>query len=137
MDVLEIPFVNKVGIVKNQGGRLSLDFVRSNQNHVQTVHASAQFALAETASGDMLQALFPELEGDVVPVLRSSEIKFKKPAVNAVFAYPAVTDEDVLKFEEQLAKKGRALLSVGVELRDEEEQITCSGVFNWFVQRMR
>ena len=78
MDVTKIPFVEKVGIVQKSDGRLELPFNESVHNHLHTIHASAQFVLAETASGEILQTLFPELVGKVVPVLRDSKIKFKK-----------------------------------------------------------
>ncbi|MCK4671138.1 MAG: DUF4442 domain-containing protein [Candidatus Aegiribacteria sp.] len=42
------------------------------QNHLQTIHASAQFTLAETASGEMLRIELPELVGKVVPIFRDS-----------------------------------------------------------------
>jgi len=65
MDVVEIPFVKKVGINKNTNGDLELPFNNEVQNHLQTIHASAQFTLAKTASGEMLQTKFPGLIGKV------------------------------------------------------------------------
>jgi acyl-coenzyme A thioesterase PaaI-like protein len=63
MDVTKIPFVEKVGIVRQPDGGLGLPFNESVHNHLQTIHASAQFTLAETASGEVLQVLFPEIVG--------------------------------------------------------------------------
>lgn len=103
---------------------------------METIHASAQFALAETASGDILQRLFPNLAGKVVPVLRESQIKFKKPAQKKIVAYPSVAAESGSKFEEQISKKGRALISVEVQVKDVDGLVTCMGKFNWFVQQM-
>ena len=137
MDVTKIPFVEKVGVVRQSGGRLGLPFNDSIHNHLQTVHASAQFALAETASGEALQSLFPELVGKVVPVLRDSNIKFKKPAQSTISAHASVADESVSKFRERFAKKGHASISVSVEVIDQAGVITSMGVFNWFVQVLR
>jgi len=134
MDVIKIPFVEKVGITQNSQGRLALPFDEANHNHLQTLHASAQFTLAETASGEILQQLFPDLAGKVIPVLRDSQIKFKKPATQAVYARPTVSDEDIEKFRSQFEKKGRASLSVKVDIHDGDETLTCTGSFNWFVQ---
>lgn len=134
MDVTEIPFVAKIGIGRTEGGGLTLPFSRSTQNHLSTIHASAQFALAETASGEFLQILFPELVGKVVPVLRESKIKFKKPTSVAIYSFPAVSDDSAFKFKEQFEKKGRSSISVDVEIRDSEGVVTCAGMFNWFVQ---
>ena len=134
MDVTKIPFVEKVGIVRSSYGGLKLLFNESIQNHLQTIHASAQFALAETASGEVLQNRFPELIGKVVPVLRDAKVKFKKPAQKTISANPSITDESVIKFKDQFEKKGRASILVNVEIKDQEGVITSVGEFNWFIQ---
>ena len=136
MDVTKIPFVDKVGIQRNTDGELELPFNVGVQNHLQTIHASAQFALAETASGDILRKSFPDLVGKVVPVLRESQIKFKKPAYKKIAAYPSVTAETLSKFDEQISKKGRALISVNVQVKDVDGKVTCTGTFKWFVQKI-
>jgi len=123
-----------VGIVRSAEGSLELPFSHSVQNHVQTLHASAQFTLAETASGEILQISFPELVGKAVPVLRDSQIRFRKPAAKAITAHPVVSDEAISRFKERFAKKGRSSISVTVEIRDSEDTVTCVGTFNWFVQ---
>ena len=136
MDVTEIPFVETVGIQRNTDGELEMPFHTGVQNHLETIHASAQFTLAETASGEILQKSFPDLVDKVVPVLRESQIKFKKPAHKKIVAYPSVTAEAISKFDEQISKKGRALISVEVQVRDVEGQVTCTGIFKWFVQKI-
>lgn len=136
MDVTQIPFILKVGISRASSGNLELPLSASNSNHLNTVHASAQFALAETASGDMLQALFPELVGKVVPVLRESQIKFRKPATSLISAYASVAEEAVVGFREQFERKGRATIAVVVELKDVNGVVTCSAEFGWFVQAL-
>lgn len=136
MDVTEIPFVATVGIARTEGGGLTLPFSLSTQNHLNTIHASAQFTLAETASGELLRILFPELVGKVVPVLRESQIKFKKPASAAIFSFPTVSDDAVSRFKEQFEKKERSSIPVDVEIRDSEGLVTCTGTFNWFVQNV-
>ena len=134
MDVTKIPFVEKVGVIKATNGGLELPFSESVHNHLQTIHASAQFALAETASGETLTTLFPELVGKVIPVLRDSQIKFRKPASSTISANSSITEESVVKFKEQLSKKGRALISVNVEIKDQDGIVTSKSIFNWFVQ---
>ncbi len=106
MDVTEIPFINKVGVIKRADGVLELTFDESVLNHLKTIHATAQFSLAEIASGEILQTLFPEPVGKVVPVLMDSQIKFKKPATKAIAAYPSVSGEAAYEFKEQFKKKG-------------------------------
>ena len=134
MDVTKIPFAEHVGIKKNDWGHLELPFDKTVENHLNTIHASAQFTLAETASGEILQAEFPELADKVIPLLRESKLKFRKPASQSVIAYPVIATEMAQKFKEQFYKKGRATISVDVEVRDINDTITCSGTFNWFLQ---
>ena len=137
MNVLEIPFVKKVGLTRNTDGSLILPMDQSNENHIQTVHASAQFTLAETLSGEALQKMFPHLIGHVVPILRASEIKFKKPATGEIYGLTHIDDVQRKKFEEQFAKKGRASISVEVEIKDSNALTTCLGQFEWFVQKIQ
>lgn len=136
MEITHIPFIEKVGIQKNSDGALELSFDESVQNHLQTIHASALFALAEAASGEALQSNFPELVGKVAPVVRDSQIKFRRPATKPVTAVPSVSDEGVLRFKERFGKKGRSSIAVNVEVRDAEGVVVCAGIFNWFVQRI-
>ncbi len=106
MKATDIPFVKHIGIEEENNG-LSLNFKNDVMNHIKTIHASAQFTLAETQSGIHLQSLFPELEGKVIPVLRDAQIKYKKPAQEKIIAYASTDEEAVEKFKSQFEKKGR------------------------------
>jgi acyl-coenzyme A thioesterase PaaI-like protein len=134
VEITQIPFVVKVGIVKNHQGLLELNVDESVQNHLQTIHASALFTLAESASGEALQRHFPELVDKVVPVVRESQVKFKKPATSRVTAYPELAEAIVAKFREQFSRKGRSSIEVEVEVKDTEGNLVCAGTFNWYVQ---
>jgi len=136
MNILEIPFIEKVGIQRGREGLLSLLFNNSLHNHLKTIHASAQFTLAETSSGELLQTQFPELVGKVIPLLRESQVKYKKPATNSISAHSSIATEVLDKFNLQYSKKGRAILPVYVEIKDSENTITCTGTFTWFIQRI-
>ena len=135
MNATDIPFVRHIGI-KSEKSELSLAFDDNVLNHINTIHASAQFTLAETQSGLHLQKLFPELEGKVLPVLREAQVKYKKPALEKIFAFSSVDAEAVEKFRMQFEKKGRGLLEVHVEVKDVNGVLTCQGVFTWFVQSL-
>lgn len=105
-------------------------------NHLGTLHAGAQFLLAETASGDYLQQAFPELAARVVPVLRSSALKFKLPAESVIVSFPDMPDEERTRFLSQFARKGRATVTVSVEVRDSGGHLTSQGTYEWFVQQL-
>jgi acyl-coenzyme A thioesterase PaaI-like protein len=135
INISEIPFVKHTGIVQ-EDAMLVLDPHPFLENHLGTIHASAQFTLAETSSGDLLQQVFQEFAGAVIPVLRKSQIKFRKPATTRITAYPVVEQREREKFREQFTKKGRAVIPVTVELRDEECNVTATATFEWFIQRI-
>ena len=101
-----------------------------------SIHAAAQFALAESASGHYLITHFPELEGQVVPLLRESSMKYTKQAESTVRASASIEDGAVEKFKDTFAKKGRGLLEISVDVMDSNDNITSSGKFRWFLQRI-
>ncbi len=105
------------------------------QNHMQTIHAAAQFTLAETQSGLFLQRLFPALEGMVVPLLREGSMKYRKPVTDTVYAMADVSDEMLENFETMFNKKGRGSIGVTVLLKDDAGEVYAKGVFVWFIQR--
>src|SRR6185503_18660724 len=61
-------------------------------NHVGTVHASVQFALAEATSGEFLLLHLGDAQSRVFAVLRSAEVKFRKPAHGQLRASARFTD---------------------------------------------
>ena len=136
MQVTDIPFAKHIGIQRKEEGTLKLEATEVVQNHIQTIHASAQFALAETQSGLYLQTLFPEFADHVIPLLRGSTVKYKQPATKEIYAVASVDDESKKKFETQFLKKGRASITISVELRDSNEMVTMVGEFTWFVQKL-
>ena len=135
MKATDIEFVKLVGVEQSEN-ELSLAYKKDVLNHIESIHASAQFTLAETQSGLHLQKLFPELVSHVVPMLRESKIKYKKPALKKIAAFASCSDENIEKFKEQFAKKGRATLFVSVEIKDSDGVVTAISEFIWFVQKL-
>jgi len=133
---MSIPFVNHVGIEEKDKKTLILAFKENVQNHIGTMHAAAQFALAETQSGFYLESIFPEYKGKIIPLLRSSSVKYKNPATTEVYGVATASVESLEKFEVQFLKKGRATITVFVELRDTNNVVTMLGEFGWFIQRV-
>jgi len=136
MNVTQIPFAKHIGISKNSKGQLVLAPRHELENHIKSIHASAQFTLAETKSGDFMQEAFPEYVGKVVGLLRDVSVKYKGPAISRLTAYAHIEEESKIKFVTQLENKGRAGLTVHVELKDEENNMTMIGEFHWFVQKL-
>lgn len=106
------------------------------QNHINTIHAGAQFTLAETQSGLYLQSLFPALKGKVLPLLREANIKYKRPANESIQAFASTTPENIEKFKQQFEKKGRASLQVVVDIKDSNGALSSQANFTWFIQAL-
>jgi len=137
MDVIQIPFAKHIGIERKDECTLKLEPTDIVQNHIQTIHASAQYALAETQTGLHLQLCFPELEGKVVGLLRGSTVKYKNPATISIYAVARLEEEVKEKFLTQIERKGRASIVVKVEVLDVEDILTMQGEFTWFVQSIK
>jgi acyl-coenzyme A thioesterase PaaI-like protein len=136
LDFLKIlPFANYIGVKARNKRELELSPHKDVENHLGSIHAAAQFTLAETQSGLYMLSLFPEYSDDVVPLLRSSNIKYKFPASTKLVALASVTQEDKDKFERQFLRRNRAMLMVHVEVRDIHGTVTMIGDFGWFIQR--
>lgn len=133
---MKIPFVTHIGIKEKDEKTLKLSFNESVKNHVGTMHGAAQFALAETQSGFYLESIFPQYKGKFIPLLRSSSVKYKNPATTELYGTATASKESLEKFEAQFLKKGRASISVSVELRDSNDVLTMTGEFAWFIQKI-
>lgn len=101
-------------------------------NHLGTVHASALLALAEASSGEFLLRVLGGTKG-LVPVVRRLEAKFRKPANGAITSSATAAKGALDDLNDLLAGKGRALISVSVELHDESGTHALSAVVEWFI----
>jgi acyl-coenzyme A thioesterase PaaI-like protein len=126
-----IPFANTVGIQEG-----ILDNHHDVQNHMGSIHAGAQFTLAEAASGEYLSSLFHAKEGTYVALLRDASIKYKKQARSKLRSEASVSDEMLEKFISSYETKGRATIVAEVKLFDTQGDITCVGSYKWFIQRV-
>ncbi len=132
--VTTLPFNQHVGIQKSSSEDSLLELPAGEQflNHLGTVHASAQLALAEACSGEfLLQSLANET--GIVPVVRRVEAKFKKPAHGKLTAKINPTLTAIDEAINELANKGRCLLAICVDVHDEQGQHSLSSRFDWFI----
>lgn len=135
--VTELPFNNFLGLQSagTEGQLLRLPAGGQYLNHLATVHASALLALAEASSGEFLLRHFGSSDG-IVPVVRRIEAKFRKPANGAVSSSASAAPEALAQLDSDLVSKGRALISVMVELHDESSVHALSASVEWFIQRI-
>jgi acyl-coenzyme A thioesterase PaaI-like protein len=139
MNVLDLPF-NKVLLIKQSdlpGTILMLEDHERYRNHLGTVHASAQYALAEASSGEILERTFGDWHDSYFPVVRRVEVKYKNPAKGRLFSRGFIDADAAAKAKKELAEKGRTLVDVMVRIADEEKNSTFEGTFTWFVSKAK
>jgi acyl-coenzyme A thioesterase PaaI-like protein len=137
MNVLDLPF-NKILLIKKSDvpdTLLMLEDRREYQNHLGTVHASAQYALAEASSGEILERNFGDWKGAYFPVVRRVETKYKNPAKGRLFSTGFIDQDKAIKAKRELSEKGRTLVDVIVKIVDEEKNVTLEGSFTWFIAK--
>lgn len=136
--VTELPFNRFLGLESSADTTHLLRLPAGPQylNHLGTVHASAQLALAEASSGELLlRSLRPD--SGVIPVVRRLESKFRKPANGAIYSTVTTPPETLEQLRTDLDAKGRAIVSVNVELHDESGTHTLSATMEWFITKPR
>jgi len=134
--VTALPFNSLLGIRPARDAAYLLQLPSGNQylNHLGTVHASAQLALAEASSGEFLLKHFGSSD-DLVPVVRRMEAKFRKPANGSIMSTASAAPESLARLDAELSSKGRSLVSITVEIYDESGAHTLSATLDWFIQR--
>jgi acyl-coenzyme A thioesterase PaaI-like protein len=101
-------------------------------NHLGTVHAGAQLALAEASSGEFLLRRFGALAG-IVPVVRRLEAKFAHPARGRLFARATASEPVLNKLGTDLAERGRGIVKLSVEVIDQDQAVTLKAIIEWFI----
>lgn len=139
MDITAIPFNRLIKIARSDEPNYLLQLADSAdyENHLGTVHASAQLALAEATSGELLMQTFPELGQNVLAVVRRMEAKFRKPLKGKILSKAAIPPHETEKLIEQLQTKGRGSISVEVEIVDTHGATGLICVVEWFVQKQK
>lgn len=115
---------------------LELPFGPLVHNHLMTVHAAAQFSLAEAASAECLQRKYGPALGEVFAVVRGVEVKYRKPATADLLAYGTPDDFTREHLLAEMAARGRSKAVILIDLKDRAGTITFHGQFEWFISRV-
>ncbi len=137
MRIPDLPFNALIGIQYSDDERYTLVLPEDPKytNHLGTVHASALLALAEATSGQCLVDLTREVDFPLIPVVRRLESKFVKPAQGAIYSSYHLPGDASEPFLETLASRGRALLSIPVQIHDQNETLALNATVDWFVSK--
>ncbi|MBP9689667.1 MAG: YiiD C-terminal domain-containing protein [Bacteroidia bacterium] len=136
MNLKDIPFAKTIGLTESNGEYLfELADDVGYTNHLGSVAAAAQFSLAEFTSGQWLLNSFSEIALNVVPMLRKSQVKFKKPAHGRIRAKANVDLFAQEVFLQELNQHKRALITIHVDIVNDNNEKVMTGIYEWFIQQ--
>lgn len=132
--VTSLPFNRFLGLelCRDADGILCLPEGGHYLNHLGTVHASAQFALAEASSGEYLLRCLHECEA-IVPVVRRVEAKFRRPARGKLKGFVTASPALIETARHEWLHRNRALITIEVEIRDAQNQQVMLASVEWFL----
>jgi hypothetical protein len=138
MDILSIPFHRYLNIKRAAGDDYIFETEQRPEylNHVGTIHACYQLALAEATSGEFLLKEFSDLQSDVIPVVRKTEAKYHRPSNGKLFSKAAFDSTDKNVALQELDAKNRTIVKVKVEVFDSQNNKTLTVIFDWFISRI-
>ena len=137
MKVSDLPFNRYLGIEPAQDAAeagVALHVESHHLNHIETIHATVLFGIAEAASGHCLLQRFPGLLTSHVAVLRTSSVKYRRPGMphDRIQAAGKIDTEAEARFSEELSDRGRATIDVTVAVSQNNTELL-TGTFGWFV----
>lgn len=135
LTVTELPYNTLLGIhPAADPPALQLPAGPQYLNHLGTVHAGALLSLAEAATGEFLLTYLQDTAG-LIPVVRRMEAKFRKPAHGTLTARATVPPASLTQLTADLATRGRALVTVKVDVHDASGTHALSAEVEWFIQK--
>jgi Putative thioesterase (yiiD_Cterm) len=138
MDITTLPFNQIMGIKKTKNGSpylLELNPVEAHMNHLGTVHAVSQLALAEASSAEYLLRSFKDDSQHADAVVRTVQAKFRRPLKGRGSSRARIADGALRKLSENLAAKGMGIVDVNVDIVDDQEAIAMFAKIRWFIRR--
>ena len=138
MEITSLPYNKLIGLEETTSdGRkvISLNPTSQHLNHVGTIHACVLFSVAEAASAQALLDGFPALKEKAAVVLRTAEVKYRRPASDTIHGAATIDAAVASAFLDRFEKKGVALVSVSTSVRQGDVEVL-SGEYTWFVTRV-
>jgi acyl-coenzyme A thioesterase PaaI-like protein len=135
----DLAYNRALGIIDAPAGAehlLELPYAPLVQNHLGTMHAAAQFSLAEAASAACLQRDFGASVGEVFAVVRGVTVDYRRPATSDLLAYGRPDDATRHSLLTSLSGRGRTKAVILIDLKDRSGTLTFHGQFEWFISRV-
>ncbi len=136
VDILSIPFHSYLNIEKHAGDDYIFEARQRPEylNHLQTIHACVQLALAEASSGEFLLQQFKEQNADVIPVIRKTEARYHRPATGTLYSRASFLSSNKELVLKELADKKRSITRIKVEVLDTDNTKVLTAIFDWFLK---
>ncbi|WP_438482847.1 DUF4442 domain-containing protein [Oleiharenicola lentus] len=138
MKATDLAFNQALGIQDAPAGAahlLEMPFSGTLQNHLGTLHAAAQFALAEAASAECLQRHFGNTVGEVFAIVRGVEVKYRKPGTGDLLAFGTLDEATQKNFLHELTTRNHSTAVILIDLKDRAGTLTFHGKFDWFISK--
>lgn len=138
MNIEDIPFNRLIGLQREpDGGQWAVSLPAGSQyhNHLGIVHAAAQLAVAEAASGDWMLRHFGARAVDFIAVVRRMETKFKQPARGKILGKATVSEAARALLAEEMATRRAMSFTVRVDVHDATGAHALTGTVEWFITR--
>jgi acyl-coenzyme A thioesterase PaaI-like protein len=105
-----------------------------NANHIGSQHAGALFAVADTASGAAVAAMFGQKILALRPVVKTAQVSFVKIARGAIVAKAAIVG-DAKAMVKTVDKTGNVEVPVDVKLESGDGVMVAEMHFLWHVSK--
>lgn len=138
MHIDDVPFNRFIGLQREpEGGAFAVSLPAGPQyhNHLGIVHAAAQLAVAEAASGEWMLRNFGGQAEEFVAVVRRMETKFKQPARGKILGKATVSDPARAQLAADLATRRALAFALRVDVFDEAGAHTLTATVEWFITR--
>ncbi|MDR1160304.1 MAG: DUF4442 domain-containing protein [Syntrophomonadaceae bacterium] len=135
MDATDLPFNILIGLqyaADSSDYLFMLEDKNQYHNHVGTVHASAQFALAEATSGHYLKQQFSELP-NLILLLKKVESRYRRPARGKLFSKAALYNVNKEEVIDSINKNGKALAHAEAFLFDKNAELVMQSLYEWYL----
>ena len=136
-----VPILEAMGIhvVEVRPGFAAADLPpEPNVNHFGVTYAGSLFSVAEMLGGLLALTTF-DFEGElagIVPLVKESTIRFRRPALGVVRASGALSDEEVARVRREALATGKGEFVLEATLTDEQGEVVASTVGTYQVRRL-
>ena len=114
--------------------RARVPFIDNNMNHIKTMAAPIQWAIAEMLGG--LVWFVSQASDKHVPIMKSMSIDFIKSASTDIIAETFFTTTDIIKMKDSLNKHDRYDFELKAEIKDMHGTVVSKTVGIYAIRRL-